>query len=428
MLPDNGPTQRWLWLTLGEPDPVINGQYLFSGGLINALAAAGAELDVLALSRPEGHRHDGEREGNIRWHLAEHRPRTNWQSLVSPLPHMANQARTPEMRQMLDRLIGAADWRAIVFDSLTTGWALRPVLRRHADAARRPPLIYIAHNIESSVSRHLAKARRRWLRRRVAEFDARKVARLEQRLCRHVDIIVANTPGDCAIWQARFPDKRIEFLPPGYDGHRVTARRIGPDVPRRAVILGSFDWLAKRINLETFLRAADPLFAAAGIELLVVGSAEPDYLARLRQSTRATTFTGRVDDIGSYLAQSRIGIHVERIGGGFKLKVLDYVFHRLPIAALEGSVLAMPLRPGESLLEYGDHAALAAGVVRLIDDFATLNRLQDAAYATCEPRFDWLARGRQLIAAALPPELAAVDWRTAAQAATSAPASASETG
>ena len=402
MLADDGRARRWLWLTLGDPDPVTNGQFLFSRGLIRSVAAAGAELDVLALSRPEGRRRDGDQEGRVRWHLAAHAPRSNWQSLLSPLPHMANQARTPEMLQRLGALIGRAHWAVVVFDSLTTAWALGPVLARLGRARPRPTLIHISHNVEGSISRQLADARPLWAKRQLARFDAHKVEALERRICQAVDLIAANTPGDCAIWKARFPGKRVELLPPGYDGYRLPARRIGPEVPRRAVILGSFDWLAKRINLEAFLAAADPLFAAAGIELQVVGSADPDYLAGLRRSVRATRFTGRVDDITAYLADARIGIHVERVGGGFKLKVLDYVFHRLPIAALESSVLGMPLSQGASLLEYSDHAALAAGIVRLIDDFAVLNRVQAAAWAACEHRFDWQARGHQLIAAATP--------------------------
>ena len=43
---------RCLWLTLADPDPAHNGQYIYSAGLINAVAAAGVELVVLGLKRP----------------------------------------------------------------------------------------------------------------------------------------------------------------------------------------------------------------------------------------------------------------------------------------------------------------------------------------------------------------------------------------
>ena len=51
--------------------------------------------------------------------------------------------------------------------------------------------------------------------------------------------------------------------------------------------------------------------AEAGVELQAVGSAEEPFLERLRQQTRACTFTGTVPDIAPYLDQARIAI-----GGG----------------------------------------------------------------------------------------------------------------
>src|SRR3546814_10693449 len=44
-----------------------------------------------------------------------------------------------------------------------------------------------------------------------------------------------------------------------------------------------------------------------------------------------------------------------RSGGGFKLKALDYVFNRLPILALEGSVAGMPMQHDDGILFYRDY-------------------------------------------------------------------------
>ncbi|MEE3623662.1 hypothetical protein UCD39_06615 [Nitrospirillum sp. BR 11752] len=81
---------RCLWITLADPDPPHNGQFIYSGGLIGSLAQAGADMAVLGLSRPDGKRADGAREtpgdGAIDWHLAEHKPRSRWSSLRSPCP------------------------------------------------------------------------------------------------------------------------------------------------------------------------------------------------------------------------------------------------------------------------------------------------------------------------------------------------------
>jgi polysaccharide biosynthesis protein PslH len=138
------------------------------------------------------------------------------------------------------------------------------------------------------------------------------------------------------------------------------------------------------------------MFAAIGAELEVVGSGKRDFFDRLEKSVSATRFTGTVDRIEEHMAQARIAIVPERSGGGFKIKVLDYVFNRIPVVALAGSIAGTPLRNRESVLLFPNQASLAAGVVRAIDDLEQLNRLQDRAFALCRDAFDWRMRGALL--------------------------------
>ncbi len=63
-------------------------------------------------------------------------------------------------------------------------------------------------------------------------------------------------------------------------------------------------------------------------------------------------------------------------GGGFKLKTLDYVFHRVPMLVQAGSVKGLPISNGAGLLEFGDVDALVDGALGVLDDFDTLNALQ----------------------------------------------------
>ena len=44
---------RCLWLTLADPEPRYNGQFVYSGGLIDSVAATGSEIEVLGLGRAE---------------------------------------------------------------------------------------------------------------------------------------------------------------------------------------------------------------------------------------------------------------------------------------------------------------------------------------------------------------------------------------
>lgn len=303
------------------------------------------------------------------------------------------------MRQMLDELLEDNDWDVIVFDGLSAGWALRRVLRRFPSARKRPKLIYVSHNHEESLRAELAANQPHRVKRQALRLDAFKVTRLERALIDAANLVTAITPEDCALYRAHRPRKRIDVLTPGYRGRSVNAREITQALPRRAVIVGSFDWIAKKMNLEEFVSVADPIFTEHGIELQVIGSGDESFFEQMRKHVAATQFTGTVDNVGRYMDEARVAIVPERNGGGFKLKVLEYVFNRTPILALQGSIAGVPLCHDESILLFPDQVALAQGILRAIDDVGRLNRLQDAAFKACRDAFDWASRGRQLMSA-----------------------------
>ena len=130
---------RCLWLTLADPDPRHNGQYIYSGGLIDSVAAAGSEIEVLGLRRPESSRGNGTRDEHVVWWLPGDPldPRhSQWASLTSWLPHTAYRCRTSAMRRVLHDLLDRNGWDGIVFDGISVGWALREVREHYAGRAR----------------------------------------------------------------------------------------------------------------------------------------------------------------------------------------------------------------------------------------------------------------------------------------------------
>ncbi|MBB6251934.1 glycosyltransferase [Nitrospirillum iridis] len=394
---------RCLWITLADPDPPHNGQFIYSGGLIGSMAEAGADMDVLGLSRPDGKRGDGDREtpgqGAIAWHLAEHKPRSRWTSLRSPLPNIAHRCGTPDMHARLRRLLAAGPWDSVVMDGVGSGWALADFKRQFPNRRARPKLIYVSHNHEESLRAQLARNQSSLLKHQAMRLDSAKVTRLERALVEEADLVTAITPDDAELYRQRWPDKPMVVLTPGYRATEREKKPISRDLPRRAVIVGSFDWIAKRMNLEEFISVADAIFAANGVELEVVGSGDATFLAGMRKRVLATRFTGTVDDVRSHMDAARIALVPERSGGGFKLKVLDYVFNHLPILALKGSVAGVPLEQEESILLYPGHEDLAMGVVQFIDDLDRLNGLQESAYRACRDSFHWTSRGPHLLSA-----------------------------
>ena len=110
----------------------------------------------------------------------------------------------------------------------------------------------------------------------------------------------------------------------------------------------------------------------------------------------ATVFHGFVEDTRPLLANARMGIVPELIGGGFKLKFLDYLFGRLPIATIAAAAAGLPSSMTGHMLMADDMEGLLAQVVSNIDDVARLHRMQAEAFVAGSSSFSWAVRGRQL--------------------------------
>src|ERR1051325_1145326 len=227
---------RCLWLTLADPDPPLNGQSVYSGGLIRSCARSGAEMDVLGLCPPGGQPRPDEQVDGIRWHIPEGEELPRWSSLATKFPHMANRCRTPRMRALLGELLERSKWDAIVFDSLSAAWALPDIRKRYATNGAAPKIVYISHNHETSLRRSLAANRQGMLVRQAQRLDALKVTRLEHALVETSDFVTAITEDDRARYASQWPDKNIDVLSPGYSGRSLEERNITGDIPRRAVI------------------------------------------------------------------------------------------------------------------------------------------------------------------------------------------------
>jgi hypothetical protein len=389
---------RCLWLARAMPLPLNAGDNVYTAHLAQALAAAGASVTFMGLASPAAPslRPAEEFESGIEWSIAPGRPNPTVLALASPLPLVAARFGTRDFARHLKTTFRAHDFDAVIFDQYAMAWAIGHIQANHRNGAR-PLIVHIAHDFETEVTADIARNFRGNLFRKAAlRANARKTANAEYSLARAADIIVTLTAEDAKSFARLSPLSANLVLPPGYNGPRAPERRIVQATPRRVAIVGSYRWTAKQMNLSAFLEAADPILQNAGVGLDVVGEM-PDSLRKAWEArVKATRFHGFVDNLGEFLVERRMGLVIEETGGGFKLKALDYIFNRVPIAAIRGSIAGLPLTAGSHYLSFESMWELAQGVAAVIDDIDRLNSLQQYAYEKCDTGFDWSDRGRTL--------------------------------
>ena len=386
-------TSSWLWVTPRISSTLATGALRYSHDLAAAIAAEGHSVTMVGVAAPDDPPPIATEVGlTYRRVIGEFRSR--WRSIWSSLPNQASACRIDPLVTQVRNLLASDEWEVIVVDGLQVGW-MEAELRRSGSRAAR---VFVAHNHESSMRRGIADSRP-WPtpRRLLLELEARKTARLEREVLGVVDVVASITKADRDRFERDAPRKAHVVVAPGWSGSEPRDLVPLADRPRRIGIMGSFEWHAKQTSLRSFLTVADPVLASAGVELVVGGRMPKPFREEIEPGLQATTFVGWVEDPGSFLSTCRMGVLAESLGGGFKLKALDYIFHHVPIAALAHSAAGLELSDDVGIILADDESGLAARIVEVIDDADRLAEIAATAHRESSSRFSWPRSARTLI-------------------------------
>ena len=381
--------QTCLWLARVMPFPQTAGDRIYSVKLAGALAASGVDVTFAALA---GDAPPEPVEGIV-WHVVPGVPFSQRRALLSTMPLVAARFAIPEYKSELTRLAGSRAWDIVVLDHYSMGWVLS---YRRLFGTRAPVFVYVTHDhVETVTYRQCADATIGVAKRAYLTQNYLKTRRFERATAHDCDLLTAITEDDARTFERNDPTIRSLVLSPGYDGPRVAQRVVDASVPRAAVLFGSYRWSAKQANLRLFMDQAGGGLTDAGIDLRIVGDMADDFRAEMQARYPAAIFTGFVRDPAPYL-DARVALVAEPIGGGFKMKLLEYIFRRLPILALEACAAGLPDSVRRHMLIYPNLASLGAGVVEVIDNTALLDRLQRGAFDAANDLFEWSRRAEAL--------------------------------
>jgi hypothetical protein len=374
--------KKVLWITGRLPTPLFYGDALYSAGLLKALAMTGeAALTVIGTRRTE-QALDDPTLGLPNTTCVDAPPLIpfNLSSILSPLPKDAYNLATHELKEALTRLL-VDQWDWIVIDHAYSAGFLSIILQ----GRKRASICYIAHNAEGKIRPQIAANFGNPFRQTLMRLDAEKYRTLETRILDVADAVICITDADGAYF--RQLTKNVHVVPPIYLGKMSSPRVIPPSCPRSLLLLGAFEWVAKQKNLELIIDAVLPVLKQHGITLNVVGTVSPKAKVRYAHHSPHLSFHGRVADISTFVLTSRGGLVPDLLGGGFKLKVMDYAFERLPIFGLKPALAGTTPDEQSAMFLADSLHELAASIVRNINDLDALNRNQETLFGLFRDRF-----------------------------------------
>lgn len=384
-----------LWLARSIPLPLNSGDKVYTGKLASNISETGANLRYVGLADEPCSPPGPHLSRKIEWIIVPGSKRSTLAAVMSKEPMVGARYGTGAYRMTVRAQLRKVRPDIVVLDQYGLSFALGEL----RCAGYRGPIVHIAHDFETLVTRDLARAyNRNWLRKYALALNAFKTENAERRLARDSQLVVTLTKRDAADFR-RIGASKTLVVPPGYDRPVVFDPWSPIERINRVAIIGSFEWTAKQVNLSNFLLAADQRFAAAGIGIDVVGRVPDSLRGYLQPRLHATQFHGFVDDVSAIFRQSRFGLIIEETGGGFKLKTLDYVFNGLPIAAIDGSFEGIPEEVAAHFLVKSNVRSLIDAIVATIGDDQRLQAMRAGALSAARDKFDWGIGARNFISA-----------------------------
>jgi len=386
---DQEPAPRALWVLSEIELPPHGGSAVYTRGLMDALVRQGVSVSAFGISRstaPHG--------SAIDWRLvAAQRRRGVLLPAFSRLPLMSARLPVRMMRPQLVELLGER-WNVVIISHIMSVWALKPVLRAKAEGLIGD-VWYAAQNDEARVWKEsLELGTSSWVERLARAWDLPKVQRAQQRLLSGVSIVTTITESDRAALSQG--SKRTVVASPGVSTPPGRWLRPAAARPRAVVIAGSLTWRLKLKNLEEFLRSASTSLQNSEIGVVIAGKMQQADMLQLRAQYPWADVRGELDDLRSIYDLGRLAVVPEALGGGFKLKILDYVYSGLAIVSMPCAMEGLPLVADKHYAGGSDAGALIQSVIELIDDCDRIDALAHSARSACEEAFDWDRTGSLL--------------------------------
>ena len=260
------------------------------------------------------------------------------------------------------------------------------------------PRVYDAVDCMSRLLAQTASDGPTWSSRLTARAELARTRRFECALVRHFDrtLLTAGAERDALLALEAGPVRRaaaehVRVLPNGVDLEYFSALDASRD-PATLIFHGRMGYHANVAAARQLVAEIMPRIWARRPEtrVLLVGTDPPAALRTLaEQAGPRVDVSGSVPDVRPYLARATVSVSPLGYAVGIQNKVLEAMAMATPVVATPAACAALCAVPGEHLLVADGADALAATVLRLLDDPALARRLGAGGRRYVEAHHDW---------------------------------------
>jgi glycosyltransferase involved in cell wall biosynthesis len=246
-----------------------------------------------------------------------------WKVLLRTLfsgPYPIERRMMPEMFELLRSILDAETFDVVHVDHAHMGryglW-----IRQHYGL----PIVLREHNFEALIYERFAKVEKNPIKRWLAYLHGKRLKVEETQFLREFDAVAAISKEDLAIMRHAAPHERYSVIPAGVDAEYFSPAKVNPD-PNRILWIGTFDWDPNFDAIRHFLANIYPRVLAGRptVHFDIVGASSERLRTFAAPFSESVSLLGRVPDVRDYLANSAVLLVPLRIGGGMRLKLLEF--------------------------------------------------------------------------------------------------------
>lgn len=310
-------------------------------------------------------------------------------SVIARRPYVYYEYRQGKFRDQLLSWLGNHQPSLIHLDSLDLyGWV--PDL---SDA----PTACTHHSIESELLRLRAEHIDKPPLAAYMRYQAKQLEQIERVMCPRFDVNVMMSDIDARRLEELAPGSRTYVAPNGVDTESFVPDPTAPAVPGRVVFLGPTYMYPNRDAIEFFMEQCwervRQLHPTATLTL--VGRIK-DEDRRRYESLPGVVCEGYVSDIRPHLAAASCCIAPLRIGGGTRLKILDYWAMGRPVVSTSIGCEGLEVEDGVNILVRDNPDVFADAVVDVLAHPALQGLLAQGGRQTAEDVYSWGSIGQGL--------------------------------
>jgi glycosyltransferase involved in cell wall biosynthesis len=297
----------------------------------------------------------------------------------------------PEMFELLKKLLSENTWDLVHVDACHMGnygiW-----IKEHYGL----PVILRQHNFETLIYERFAATTKNPIAKFIAFIHAKRMLKEETRIMASLKHIVAITKQDEEIMQRYVPSAEYSIIPAGVD--------ISYFSPRNAIKeedsilwIGGMSWEPNRDAIEFFAKEILPDIVKEHpqIRFDIVGEGT-ETLGIIGGNIQ---IHGRVPDIRGYLEKAKILICPLRIGGGMRLKLLDFFAAGKVVVSTRIGAEGNIGEDGVHILLRDDARSFAEGVNSLLSNDSLRHTIERNARELAEVQYSWGGIAKQFVSA-----------------------------